>query len=139
LSALALIALFAVALLLGGMVFFAALVAPVVFKVLPAEPAGRFLRTLFPRYYAWVIGCAGAAAVALFPLSKVDAGLMAAVAGLGVWLRQVLMVRINALSDRAKAGDAAAQKAFDRAHKLSVIANLLQMVAAAVVLAGFVL
>ena len=42
-------------------------------------------------------------------------------------------------SEAAKAGDAAAQTAFDRAHKLSVVANLLQMVAAAVVLAGFVL
>lgn len=137
-TALALLALFAVALLLGGMVFFAALVAPIVFRVLPAEPGGRFIRALFPRYYLWVLGCSAAAAVALFPLSKPDAGIMAAVAGLAWWLRQVLMPRINALSDRAKAGDAEAQKGFDRAHRLSVIANLLQMVAAAVVLAGFV-
>jgi uncharacterized membrane protein len=139
LSVLALISLFAVALLLGGMVFFAALVAPVVFRVLPAETGGRFIRALFPRYYLWVLGCAAAAAVALFPLSKPDSGLMAAIAALALWLRQVLMPRINALSDRAKAGDAAAQTAFDRAHKLSVAANLLQLVAAAVVLAGFVL
>jgi hypothetical protein len=138
-TVLALIALFSTALLLGGMVFFAALVAPVVFRVLPAEAGGRFLRTLFPRYYVWVIGTAAAAAVALFPLSKLDAGIMAAVAALGVWLRQVLMPRINAASDAAKAGDASAQRPFDRGHRLSVIANLLQMGAAAAVLAGFVL
>ncbi|HEV7263911.1 MAG TPA: DUF4149 domain-containing protein [Falsiroseomonas sp.] len=138
-SVLALISLFAVALLLGGMVFFAALVAPIVFRVLPAEPGGRFIRALFPRHYTWVLGCAAAAAVALFSLSKPDAGLMAAIAALAFWLRQVLMPRINALSDRAKAGDAAAQKAFDRHHKLSVAANLLQMIAAAAVLPGFVL
>jgi uncharacterized membrane protein len=136
---LALIALFALALLLGGMLFFAVLVAPVVFRALPPEPAGRFLRTLFPRYYLWVLACSAAAAVALFPLSKADAGIMAVVAGLGFWLRQVLMPRINALSDAAKAGDAAAQRGFDRAHRLSVAANLLQMGAAAAVLAAFVL
>ncbi|WP_270937274.1 DUF4149 domain-containing protein [Falsiroseomonas oryzae] len=135
---LALIALVAVALLLGGMVFFAALVAPLVFRVLPVEQGGQFVRALFPRYYVFVLGTAAAAAVALFPLSKPDAGIMAATAGLAWWLRQSLMPRINALSDRAKAGDTAAQPEFDRAHRLSVIANLLQMVAAAVVLAGFV-
>jgi uncharacterized membrane protein len=138
-TALALIALFAVALLLGGMAFFAALVAPVVFRVLPAEPAGRFIRALFPRYYVWVLATSAAAAVALFPLSKPDAGIMAAVAGMAFWLRQSLMPRINGLSDLAKAGDAEAQRGFDRAHRLSVAANLLQMLAAAGVLAGFVL
>lgn len=138
-TVLALIALFAASLLLGGMVFFAALVAPIVFRVLPAEEGGRFIRALFPRYYVWVLACSAAASVALFPLSKPDAGIMAAVAGLAWWLRQSLMPRINALSDRAKAGDAEAKRAFDRAHRLSVIANLLQMIAAASVLAGFVI
>ncbi len=138
-TALAALALFATALLLGGMAFFAALVAPLVFRVLDAEAGGRFIRALFPGYYLWVAGCAGAASVALLPLSKPDAGLMAAVAGLAIWLRQVLMPRINGLSDRAKAGDMAAKPAFDRAHKLSVAANLLQMIAAGVVLAGFVI
>jgi hypothetical protein len=63
--------------------------------------------------------------------------MMAVVAGLTFWLRQSLMPRINALSDRAKAGEAAAKRAFDRAHRLSVILNLLQMIVAGVVLARF--
>ncbi len=138
-TALALIALFAVALLLGGMAFFAAVLAPLVFRVLPAEPAGRLIRAVFPRYYLWVLGSSAAAALALFPLSKPDAGVMAAVAGMAAWLRQALMPRINALADLAKAGDREAQRGFDRAHRLSVAANLLQMLAAAGVLAGFVL
>lgn len=138
-TALALIALFATALLLGGMAFFAALVAPLVFRALEPEAGGRFIRALFPRYYLWLSATAGAAAVALFPLSKPDAGMMAAVAGLSIWLRQGLMPRINAASDAAKAGDAAAGRSFARGHRLSVVANLLQMAAAAVVLAGFVL
>ena len=138
-SVLGLVALFATALLFGGMAFFAALVAPIVFRALPPDPAGRFLRALFPRYYVWVLATAAAASVALFPLSKPDAGIMAAIAGLAAWLRQVLMPRISALSDAAKAGDAEAGRGFDRAHRLSVAANLVQMLAAATVLAGFII
>ena len=138
-TALALIALLAIALLFGGMVFFAALVAPLVFRVLPGEPGSRLIRAIFPRYDLWVAACAGAAAVALFPLSKPDAGVMAVVAGLAIWLRQALLPRINLLSDRAGGGDAEARRGFARLHRLSAAANLLQMIAAAAVLAGFVL
>jgi len=138
-SLLALIALFCTACLFGGMAFFAALIAPMTFKILPPEVAGRFVRAIFPPYYVWVMATATAGGVALFPLSKLDSGILLAVAGLTFWLRQVLMPRINALSDAAKSGDATAGKAFDRAHQLSVAANLAQLVAAGVVLAGFVL
>lgn len=134
----ALAALFSLALLFGGMVFFAAVVAPLVFTRLPFDVAGRFIRQVFPVYYLWVLGCSAAAAVALFPLSKPAAGIMAAVAGLAVWLRQGLMPQINALSDRAQAtGDAAAKRGFDRMHRVSVVANLLQLLAAGAVLAMF--
>lgn len=138
-SILATLGLFAVAALFGGMAFFAAVVAPLIFRVLPGDFAARFVRALFPVYYIWVMATAAAGAVALFPLSKFDSGLLAAIAALTFWLRQVLMPRINALRDAGLAGDAEAGRAFDRAHKLSVAANVLQLVAAGVVLAGFIL
>jgi hypothetical protein len=125
------------ALLFGGMAFFAAVVAPVTFTRLPAEMAGRFVRGLFPVYYLWVLGTAAAGAVALMPLRVADALVLAAIAGSTAWLRQSLMPRINALSDAAQAGDAAAKAGFDRAHRLSVIVNVVQMVAAAGVLLRF--
>lgn len=136
---LALIALFTTACLFGGMAFFAALVAPVTFRALPAEMAGRLVRAIFPPYYIWVMATAAAGGVALFPLSKPDSGVLLVIAGVTFWLRQVLMPRINALSDAAKAGDAAAGQAFDRLHKLSVWANVAQLLGAGVVLAGFVI
>ena len=37
--------------LMGAMVFFAAVIAPLVFQVLEPEPAGVFLRRIFPRLY----------------------------------------------------------------------------------------
>ena len=44
-----------VLLLLGGMLFFPIVVAPVVFVALPAAEAGTFLRAMFPRYYLFMI------------------------------------------------------------------------------------
>jgi hypothetical protein len=131
------VALFATALLLGGMVFFAVAVAPLVFTRLPPEWAGRFIRQVFPVYYLWVLGLSAAAAVALWPLRLWDALAMAASAALTAWLRQGLMPRINALSDAAQAGDAAAKRRFDAAHRLSVILNAGQMLLALVVLLRF--
>lgn len=131
------IALLATALLLGGMVFFAVAVAPLVFTRLPPEWSGRFIRQFFPVYYLWVLGLSAAAAVALLPLRVWDALAMAGVAALGAWLRQGLMPRINALSDAAQAGDAAARPRFDAAHRLSVILNAVQILATLAVLLRF--
>jgi hypothetical protein len=136
-SPLAAIALVSAAMLFGGMAFFAACVAPVAFARLPPEWAGRFIRGIFPLYYLWVLGTAAAAAFALLPIRVPDALALAAVAAVTAWLRQSLMPRINALSDAAQAGDAAARAAFDRLHGLSVRVNLVQMAVALVVLARF--
>lgn len=125
-----------IALLLGGMVFFAVAVAPLVFTRLPAEWSGRFIRQVFPVYYLWVLGLSAAAAVALLPLRPWDALAMGA-AALALWLRHGLMPRINRLSDATQAGDTAAARGLARAHRLSVWLNLAQMLVAAVVLARF--
>lgn len=130
-----LIALFALAVLFGGMVFFAAILAPLVFTRLPAEQAGAFIRAVFPVYYLFVLINAALAALALTFNLPLDAALMAAVAGLTLWLRQGLMPRINRLSDAAKAGDASAKPGFDASHRLSVILNMAQMLVVAAVLA----
>ena len=131
------IAILCAAMLFGGMAFFAACIAPVVFTRLPPEWASRFIRGVFPIYYLWVLGTAAAAAFALLPVRPADALALALVAGSTLWLRQSLMPRINALSDAAQAGDAAAKGKFDRAHRLSVVVNMVQMGVAAVVLARF--
>ena len=131
------LALLAAALLLGGMGFFAAVLAPLIFAALPADAAGRFVRRVFPAYYLWIIASAGVGALALLPLRLPDALGLGLVAASTVWLRQGLMPRINALSDAAQAGDAAAKAGFARAHQLSVLVNVAQMLVALVVLLRF--
>ncbi|MCU0985250.1 MAG: DUF4149 domain-containing protein [Acetobacteraceae bacterium] len=131
------VALFATALLLGGMVMFAAVVAPTVFRALEPAPAGRFLRRIFPVYYIYAAGLAGAAAFAFVPLAWEAAIVMGVVAAGFVFARQALMPRINAYRDAELAGDASAKTPFARLHRLSVAINLGQMLLAAAVLAGF--
>jgi len=131
------LALLAAALLFGGMAFFAAVLAPLIFTALPADAAGRFVRRVFPAYYLWVIASAAVGAAALLPVRPPDALGLGLVAASTIWLRQGLMPRINAMSDAAQAGDAAAKAGFARAHRLSVLVNVAQMLAALVVLLRF--
>ncbi|MGF1503299.1 MAG: DUF4149 domain-containing protein [Paracoccaceae bacterium] len=130
------LALFAAAILFGGMVTFSFLFAPLVFTQLPAETAGRFIRGVFPWYYLFVLGLAGIGAALLAAGDPVAALVMAAVAAGGVVARQGLMPAINRARDRQLAGDPGAGRRFDRLHKGSVVLNLLQIVAAAWVLAS---
>lgn len=133
-----LVAAFALALQLGGMVFFAAVVAPLVFTRLPPEHAGGFIRAVFPFYYLYLIGTSVLAAVPLAFADAYAAGAMAVSAAVTVWLRQGLMPRINALSDAGRAGNTGAKRRFDRSHRLSVIINMVQLIAAAWCLARLV-
>ena len=121
-----------VLLLLGGMLFFPSVVAPVVFASLPEAQAGAFLRAMFPRYYVFMIILSLAAAV-MFQLSQGAVVSVEAVVCLSVtvstfWVRQRLLPRINTARDAQLAGDVKASEAFDRGHKLSVVINIVQLV-----------
>ena len=121
-----------VLLLVGGMLFFPSVVAPVVFASLPEAQAGAFLRAMFPRYYVFMIILSLAAAV-MFPLSQgavvsVEAVLCLSVSVSTFWVRQRLLPRINTARDAQLAGDVKASEAFDRGHKLSVVINIVQLV-----------
>ena len=118
--------------LLGGMVFFPSVVAPVVFRSLAEAQAGAFLRAMFPRYYLYMI-VLSLAASALYQLSEGAVVSVPALVCLGVglstlWVRQGLLPRINAARDAQLAGDTNAGEAFDRGHRLSVAINMVQLV-----------
>ena len=132
------IALYALTLAFGGMVFFSAVFSPLVFVKLPGETAGPFIRQVFPWYFAAVAATLGAAGIALaFSTTPVWGYVLIGMAALGVVNREVLMPAINRLRDRQLAGDAAAGRQFDRLHLASVAINLLQMVAAGAALTAF--
>jgi hypothetical protein len=123
------LALYVVAATLGAMLFFAVGVAPTVFQALPIEQAGLFLRRLFPRYYlALILGSvlAGCLWISSAPLA---AAVCLLIALSTLWIRQRLVPRINQLRDAELAGDAAAGARFATLHRISVIINMIQLLA----------
>ena len=87
--------------LVGSMLFFAITVAPTVFRALPGEHGGSFLRAFFPRYYLW-----GMLVALLCTLVALHGGavtlvsvICALVTILFVYARQLLLPRINRARD----------------------------------------
>ena len=137
---------FWVACLLGGMLFFPSVVAPVVFKALPEEQAGAFLRAMFPRYYSFII-LLGVAACVSYALAESGSGgsLLAPTVGITglvvvstLWVKQSLLPKINAARDAELAGDASAGASFNTMHRLSVVINMVQVLALLAIVAKFV-
>lgn len=116
---------------LGAILFFSFGVAPIIFAVLDAESAAKFVRRLFPRYYLW-IAIASVISLASFtsrPLvypelrawgNLIVQGLLLAVILISLYSGNSLTPAINNARD---AGEP--QKArFDALHKRSVRLNV---------------
>jgi len=118
--------------LVGGMLFFGAIMAPLVFTKLPPDVAGPFIRAAFPRYYAFIIVSAGLGAGGfLLRGQKASAIALLVIVLLTFWLWFWLIPHLNALRD---AGNNAG---FNRGHRLSVWLNGGELLAALVVLFRF--
>ena len=122
------VVLWLVGLLAGSMLFFAATVAPTVFRVLPAEQAGVFLRAFFPKYYLWGMLIALIATMVALA-SHWPLGLACAiVTALFAYARQRLMPQINRARDAELRGEPDADKRFKALHLRSVVINGFQLV-----------
>ena len=115
---------------LGGMMLFSFVIAPAVFRFLPDDAAGRFIRRLFPLYYTFAgIGSAAAClGLALrLPRHLTEFVLVFVVASGFVVARWWLMPAINAARDARLDGDDTAGRRFARLHGASMVVNLAQM------------
>ena len=128
-SILAEIGLLMAAILLGAMLFFAAVVAPLVFTGLDSATAGRFIRRMFPWYYLVIFVLASLATLFFLSGAPNNGAIMALVAAGAALSRQVLMPKINRLRDAQLAGDTEAGPRFDRLHRMSVWINNAQILA----------
>ena len=117
----------AIGALLGIMLFFAFAVAPTVFRSLPVEHAGTYLRAIFPRYYLWGIIFAIITAVIAFSVDFTVFTTVLVIAVLFIFSRQILVPAINVARDAKLAGEDAAVPRFKRLHMISVLINLSQM------------
>lgn len=117
--------IFFLALIMGGMFFFAAIMTPLVFTKLPPEISGPFIRKAFPVYSQAMAGMTLAAA--LFLWSSTESVYLIGVFILFIWAWLWLMPKINSYRDGQLRGDQKSGKAFNLLHRLSVGVNLAQM------------
>ena len=131
------------ALWIGAVVFFLFVVAPTAFHSLEVEHAGKFIRTVFPRYYLTGLVCglfallSGGSLLAMrFWPWKGGMTVLVLVFGMMIvvlWARQRLVPRMDALRDEAReAREGLDEDArhevllrWQRLHRLSVQLNLL--------------
>ena len=114
--------------LAGSMLFFAIAVAPTVFRALPAEAAGSFLRRLFPLYFLWGLLMSLLCTItAIYAAELVIGSICALVAILFAYARYSLLSRINRARDRKIDGDTTADRQFKRLHLQSVLINAAQL------------
>lgn len=119
---------------LGGMVFFAVLVTPAVFKVLPIAEAGKLLAVLFPRYYlfGYICGAIGLILAICLCAARMPRTWWATAAlallialGLTIYAGAVVRPRVDAIRTVTEEAnpDPARRAEFDRLHHLSVMLN----------------
>ncbi len=117
--------IFLLALIIGGMFFFAAIMTPLVFTKLPPETSGPFIRQAFPVYSQAMAGMTLAAALLLWSFS--ESIHLIIVFALFLWAWLWLMPKINSHRDNQLKGNQNSGKIFNILHRLSVVINLAQM------------
>ena len=119
-----------VSLVLGIMLFFSFILAPMIFKVLPPDNAGVFIRAIFPYYYLvnlLILGLISGFYI-FYQTFILDFYLVFTSALLFFFNLVYLMPKINKLKDERN------EKAFKISHFISVVINFAQLVMLGIVL-----
>ena len=117
------ISIYLTAMILGIMLFFSFVIAPVVFTTLDEENARKFIRRIFPFYYNVNLGLSLVVLLTFFFLSKlgIDFYLILAITLLFATSNYLLMPLINKYRDERR------DKKFKYSHFISVVINFVQM------------
>ena len=119
-----------VSLVLGVMLFFSFVLAPMIFKVLPPDNAGIFVRAIFPYYYLvnLLILCIICSFYIYYETFVLDFYLILFCTLLFFFNLIFLMPKINKYKDQRN------EKGFKISHFISVIINFMQLIALGIVL-----
>ena len=109
---------------LGMMIFFSFVLAPMIFKILDAENAGKFVRKIFPYYYFVNLIFLSIAVILFIIISSIGLSfyITLALAISFIFAQFILMPMINKLKDNNE------EKKFKYAHGTSVLINFIQMI-----------
>ena len=113
-----------IAISLGAMLFFSFVIAPVIFKVLDANNASKFVRKIFPHYYLINLVVLSIAVLLLFYISSINLEfyITLIITILFAFSLFILMPLINKLKDNKE------ERKFKYSHTLSVIINFIQII-----------
>ena len=118
------ISVYLTSMILGIMLFFSFVIAPVVFTTLDENNARKFIRRIFPFYYNVNLGISFIVLITFILLSKigVDFYLILAITLLFAISNYLLMPLINKYRDEKQ------DKKFKYSHFISVLINFVQMI-----------
>ena len=124
------ISIYLTSMILGIMLFFSFVIAPVVFTTLDEENARKFIRRIFPFYYNVNLGISLIVLFIFLFLSKlgVDFYLILAITLLFAASNYLLMPLINKYRDEKQ------DKKFKYSHFISVVVNFIQIIALILIL-----
>ena len=112
---------FLIPFLLGGLIFFSALVAPNVFSSLDEKNARVFLRGIFPKLYLYSGIFSLFISLILFFINSFLSFIFFIITIGYFYSRQFLMIKINEASDQKN------QKEFKKLHRFSVLIFVTQI------------
>ena len=118
------VSIYLTAMILGIMLFFSFVVAPVVFTTLDEDNARKFIRRIFPFYYNVNLGISFIVLLTFLFLNKIgiDLYLILAITILFAASNYLLMPLINKYRDEKQ------DKKFKYSHFISVLINFVQMI-----------
>ena len=118
------ISIYLIAMILGIMLFFSFVIAPVVFTTLDEENARKFIRRIFPFYYNVNLGLSFIVLLIFIFLSNfgINFYLIVAITLLFATSNYLLMPLINKYRDEKQ------DKKFKYSHFMSVVINFIQMI-----------
>ena len=124
------ISVYLTSMILGIMLFFSFVIAPVVFTTLDENNARKFIRRIFPFYYNVNLGISFIVLITFIFLSKIgiDFYLILAITLLFVTSNYLLMPLINKYRDTKQ------DKKFKYSHFISVLINFIQMICLVIIL-----
>ena len=118
------LSIYLIAMILGIMLFFSFVIAPVVFTTLDEDNARKFIRRIFPFYYNVNLAISFVVLLTFLFLSKlgVDFYLILLITILFATSNYLLMPLINKYRDEKQ------DKKFKYSHFISVVLNFVQMI-----------
>tara|TARA_A100001015_G_scaffold97909_1_gene108728 strand:- start:73 stop:462 length:390 start_codon:yes stop_codon:yes gene_type:complete len=124
------VSIYLTSMVLGIMLFFSFVIAPVVFTTLDEDNARKFIRRIFPFYYNVNLGISLIVVLIFIFLSKlgIDFYLILAISFLFAISNYLLMPLINKYRDEKQ------DKKFKYSHFISVVINFVQMIFLALLL-----